>query len=842
LWAYYEENKKATMDDSPYLFISYSRIQFYFVEALAHALATLKVPYWFDVEQLEMGTDWQAGIDNGLANCQALVLVASRASIGSPNVRYEWETAQKANKPIFLALFEAVDLPPELRGLPIIDFRGNFRQGVRHLVELFQSQQTGQAPARMPHQEAPRPNRFNLPTRMPSGVLVVFLTLWVIAAGCLISAALLAPLSFSLAFIFLIGMVGYGYYWWRFATRQYVHSEVRSALALSTFLSIGALFFTLSAASNPNPLLRVAVPILTVLYAAILIGSLLSLLALGYSAAIFRWSPLGQGPRRLRERALHLKRRPGVKFTPLQKTYSLSYAPPDKRVAAQVRRAMAKGQYTEVAIEAGTADHNLVVLSNVTPVALLEAQSNQLKEPVSIVASSIRGATPDEKELRAVTRFQWVDYRNREPRALADMAEILWLSDSGQPVSEKDYHVVPESFRQPVASRSVSFVAGLLRFIVSFYGTVALFGVLGLVLPIPYLRINAAPSGAALISDVIQLGLCVFLLWLCVGIVQRSVNFSTSLLGLAAIVLMALVLPALTRAGTTAPVAAATSVGQTAADLSASSRLLGLGTDTTIGLILVLAYVLNLRGLYRWLPLSGEPLRVKAGAEPTLRQFFARSLWRTNAVFFVVFVAGVLALNQAGVNISSRTQAAPITRTIDHLQITLPQGAASMPISNGDLRSIVVPPSWLSPVFFDSADQFIHNQPPYGPLLWLGAYQPDPASTHVIVFYLWRFQPQSSDFLVPDHPELEIDRMVKNYSTVEVLNNFARDSRSNQDTLLDSVTYDETAGTSSLMHWRIAIRGKQYSYLLFMYGVKQDMTKYRATLDSIVSSLIVNEW
>ncbi len=113
--------------DSPYLFISYSRIQFYFVEALAHALATLKVPYWFDVEQLEMGTDWQAGIDNGLANCQALVLVASRASIGSPNVRYEWETAQKANKPIFLALFEAVDLPPELRGLPVIDFRGNFR-------------------------------------------------------------------------------------------------------------------------------------------------------------------------------------------------------------------------------------------------------------------------------------------------------------------------------------------------------------------------------------------------------------------------------------------------------------------------------------------------------------------------------------------------------------------------------------------------------------------------------------------------------------------------------------------------------------------------------------------
>src|ERR1041385_1211617 len=93
--------------DSPYLFISYSRIQFYFVEALAYQLRTLKIPYWFDVEQLEMGKDWQSGIDNGLANCEALVLVVSNASIGSPNVKYEWETAQKANKPVYLALFRS---------------------------------------------------------------------------------------------------------------------------------------------------------------------------------------------------------------------------------------------------------------------------------------------------------------------------------------------------------------------------------------------------------------------------------------------------------------------------------------------------------------------------------------------------------------------------------------------------------------------------------------------------------------------------------------------------------------------------------------------------------------
>src|SRR5690349_2387749 len=101
------------MDASPYLFISYSRNTFYFVESLAYELREAKLTYWFDVEQLEVGEDWQSDIDKGLANCQALVLIVSNASIASPNVRYEWETARKANKPIFLALFEAVELPLE---------------------------------------------------------------------------------------------------------------------------------------------------------------------------------------------------------------------------------------------------------------------------------------------------------------------------------------------------------------------------------------------------------------------------------------------------------------------------------------------------------------------------------------------------------------------------------------------------------------------------------------------------------------------------------------------------------------------------------------------------------
>jgi hypothetical protein len=52
-------------------FLSYSRQQYYFVESLALALQNKGVPLWFDVQQLEPGSDWKADIEDGLRRSNA---------------------------------------------------------------------------------------------------------------------------------------------------------------------------------------------------------------------------------------------------------------------------------------------------------------------------------------------------------------------------------------------------------------------------------------------------------------------------------------------------------------------------------------------------------------------------------------------------------------------------------------------------------------------------------------------------------------------------------------------------------------------------------------------------
>src|SRR5438105_12122930 len=108
-----------------HVFISYSRKQFYFVESLVYYLEEYGVRPWLDVQRLEPGTSWQHALEEGLDSCSGLVLIASRAALSSDYVRTEWQRALAANKPIYVALFEAVRLPPELQNASIIDCRKN---------------------------------------------------------------------------------------------------------------------------------------------------------------------------------------------------------------------------------------------------------------------------------------------------------------------------------------------------------------------------------------------------------------------------------------------------------------------------------------------------------------------------------------------------------------------------------------------------------------------------------------------------------------------------------------------------------------------------------------------
>ena len=173
------------MDDQ--IFVSYSRNQLYFAEDCVNALQEQGLDIWFDLQQLEAGTEWAAEIKSGLEASAGVVLIASQAALHSPYVTAEWMHALENDMPVYLVLFEAVDFEPyamafedeeqvvpldelHAKASAIIDARHNFKANINRLHECI----SGTAAYRDP---VPKSNRFNLPTRLPIAVAFIVVTM-----------------------------------------------------------------------------------------------------------------------------------------------------------------------------------------------------------------------------------------------------------------------------------------------------------------------------------------------------------------------------------------------------------------------------------------------------------------------------------------------------------------------------------------------------------------------------------------------------------------------------------------------------------------------------------------
>jgi hypothetical protein len=170
------------MESNPLFFVSYSRQTLYFTEALVLALQKAGIHIWFDLQQLKPGCNWSAEIQDGLKDCDGIILVISQASLRSPYVADEWEGAVNSGKPIHLVIFESVNFDPitakltnpdgstrERQILPqqlvdkatsIIDARADFNGTVKRLLQSLQG-------IDCPRDNIPPPNKYRLPTRMP---------------------------------------------------------------------------------------------------------------------------------------------------------------------------------------------------------------------------------------------------------------------------------------------------------------------------------------------------------------------------------------------------------------------------------------------------------------------------------------------------------------------------------------------------------------------------------------------------------------------------------------------------------------------------------------------------
>jgi len=495
------------------VFISYSRKEFYFAEHLATLLKSkYGLEAWFDIHELQVGMDWSISIQQALEGCDALVLIASRASLGSPYVRVEWEAVLKANKPVIVVFFEAVDLPPELANVPLIDLRGNFERGVEQFVKALNT----------PDQSLEGMTKSEVMTKSPRFPL----PMWLVIAGYLSPVALLFVIGLWTVPVIIAG----GLLLRSFLRRSYRLSEHRSAFLLLLIGAVIVMMLTVLDQDVNNFQIAPYLPLIVVCGTVALLA-LASLWMLANHAALFRWLPTGQGSQAVRERINRAIRQPTrLQFADLGKLYRLHFENADQRVAQDVRTVLNAAYYHEATLDAPVIDHEIVVVSNRTPVDVMQAVDDAHRELITVVATAFE--VPE--SAKDLSRYQWIDYRKRDQQALKNMVEDMYLRDTGGANLQYALMPVPESFTRVLLPSRIDTIVQTLNLIGGF-GLVMGLNALITVLTYQPLDVYNRPVEFNAWNNTVLALACFALLWLAQQIRQREMRFLPALLvGIAA--------------------------------------------------------------------------------------------------------------------------------------------------------------------------------------------------------------------------------------------------------------------------------------------------------------------
>jgi hypothetical protein len=125
------------------VFISYSRRDTPYVDALTRLLTKAGHDVWIDRTGIGGGTEWRHEIVTAIEAAEAVVLVLSPDAVASRNVRKEVDVAESAERPIIPVLCAAVTLPAELKyqlsGVQMLDLPDLSGPGVDGLLAALGS-------------------------------------------------------------------------------------------------------------------------------------------------------------------------------------------------------------------------------------------------------------------------------------------------------------------------------------------------------------------------------------------------------------------------------------------------------------------------------------------------------------------------------------------------------------------------------------------------------------------------------------------------------------------------------------------------------------------------------
>ncbi len=119
------------------VFVSYSRKDQEFVLKLCADLKREGVVVWLDQFDLIGGQAWDVAIENALEKATHLLLVLSKSSVDSQNVRNEVGAALDKGKIVVPIMIENCTPPLRVYSLQQIDFRSDYEAGFRKILSLL---------------------------------------------------------------------------------------------------------------------------------------------------------------------------------------------------------------------------------------------------------------------------------------------------------------------------------------------------------------------------------------------------------------------------------------------------------------------------------------------------------------------------------------------------------------------------------------------------------------------------------------------------------------------------------------------------------------------------------
>ena len=124
------------------IFLSYSRADLDYIATLVDALRKKGADVWFD-KNIRTGEQWDNTLEEQIKTADVFVIVMSKTSVASNNVKDEMSYAKSLGKIILPILIEPCEVPMRLARHQFIDFTQDFNWAVSKLLEDIDSAEIG---------------------------------------------------------------------------------------------------------------------------------------------------------------------------------------------------------------------------------------------------------------------------------------------------------------------------------------------------------------------------------------------------------------------------------------------------------------------------------------------------------------------------------------------------------------------------------------------------------------------------------------------------------------------------------------------------------------------------